>query len=130
MQNNGLFTQSKWPVERLQNHELENSGIHQFYLYQKCGFRITGVDRNFFLTHYTEKIYENGIQCRDMIPIEKETSKKRLQTPLRKRKESGVKEQQLLLFSIKIKIVKKAAFVPPIFTFSFVFASQFTKIIH
>ncbi|CRZ34796.1 acetyltransferase (GNAT) family protein [Herbinix hemicellulosilytica] len=44
-----------------------NSSINQIAFYQKCGFRITGIDRDFFLRHYNEAIYENGIQCRDMI---------------------------------------------------------------
>ncbi|OIU71832.1 GNAT family N-acetyltransferase [Rossellomorea aquimaris] len=44
-----------------------NSGIGQLALYQKCGFRITGVDMDFFIKHYNEEIFENGIQCRDMI---------------------------------------------------------------
>lgn len=46
-----------------------NSSIHQLALYQKCGFRITGIDRDFFLLHYKEPIFENGIQCRDMIRL-------------------------------------------------------------
>ncbi|MCY9510970.1 GNAT family N-acetyltransferase [Paenibacillus larvae] len=44
-----------------------NSGVHQLALYQKCGFRITHVDLDFFTRHYPEPIFENGIQCRDMI---------------------------------------------------------------
>ncbi|MNI90995.1 putative N-acetyltransferase YvbK [compost metagenome] len=47
-----------------------NSGIGQLSLYQKCGFRITGVDCDFFIRHYAEPIYENGIQCRDMIRMQ------------------------------------------------------------
>jgi ribosomal protein S18 acetylase RimI-like enzyme len=46
-----------------------NSSIGQLALYQKCGFRITGVDKDFFIRHYPEEIYENGIQCRDMIRL-------------------------------------------------------------
>ncbi|MDQ0088500.1 ribosomal protein S18 acetylase RimI-like enzyme [Paenibacillus anaericanus] len=46
-----------------------NSSMHQLALYQKCGFRITGVDRDFFIRHYEEEIYENGIQCIDMIRL-------------------------------------------------------------
>jgi ribosomal protein S18 acetylase RimI-like enzyme len=46
-----------------------NSGVGQLALYQKCGFRITGIDRDFFVRHYTEEIFENGIQCRDMIRL-------------------------------------------------------------
>ena len=46
-----------------------NSSISQLALYQKCGFRITSVDRDFFIKHYSDEIYENGIQCRDMIRL-------------------------------------------------------------
>lgn len=46
-----------------------NSGIGQLALYQKCGFRIVGVDMDFFIRHYSEEIVENGIQCRDMIRL-------------------------------------------------------------
>lgn len=46
-----------------------NSSIGQLALYQKCGFRITTVDGDFFIKHYPESIYENGIQCRDMIRL-------------------------------------------------------------
>lgn len=46
-----------------------NSSIGQLALYQKCGFRISGIDRDFFIRYYTEEIFENGIQCRDMIRL-------------------------------------------------------------
>ena len=46
-----------------------NSGVGQLALYQKCGFRIVGVDVDFFVRHYPEEIYENGIQCRDMVRL-------------------------------------------------------------
>lgn len=46
-----------------------NSSVGQLAFYQKCGFRIVGVDRNFFTRHYSNPIYENGIQCRDMIRL-------------------------------------------------------------
>ena len=46
-----------------------NSGVGQLALYQKCGFRIVGVDVDFFVRHYPEEIFENGIQCRDMIRL-------------------------------------------------------------
>ncbi|WP_010676780.1 GNAT family N-acetyltransferase [Bacillus timonensis] len=49
-----------------------NSSIGQFALYQKCGFRITGIDRDFFIRHYQEEIFENGIQCRDMIRLSRD----------------------------------------------------------
>lgn len=46
-----------------------NSSVTQLALYQRCGFRIIGVDLDFFLRHYEEEIFENGIQCRDMIRL-------------------------------------------------------------
>lgn len=46
-----------------------NSSLMQLGLYQKCGFRITSVDKDFFLRNYNEEIYENGIQCMDMIRL-------------------------------------------------------------
>ena len=49
-----------------------NSSLGQLALYQKCGFRIVGVDPDFFIKHYSEEIFENGIQCRDMIRLAQE----------------------------------------------------------
>lgn len=46
-----------------------NSSIGQLALYQKCGFRIFGVDKDFFIRHYPQEIFENGIQCRDMVRL-------------------------------------------------------------
>ncbi|MFJ6211698.1 GNAT family N-acetyltransferase [Lysinibacillus sp. NPDC092081] len=46
-----------------------NSSIGQLALYQKCGFRIIGVDMDFFVKHYPAEIFENGIQCRDMVRL-------------------------------------------------------------
>lgn len=46
-----------------------NSSIGQLALYQKCGFRINGVDMDFFIRNYSERIFENGIQCRDMVRL-------------------------------------------------------------
>ncbi|WP_226035188.1 GNAT family N-acetyltransferase [Aquibacillus saliphilus] len=46
-----------------------NSGIGQLALYQKCGFRIIGVDMDFFVKHYPEEFFENGIKCRDMVRL-------------------------------------------------------------
>ncbi|RDY27348.1 GNAT family N-acetyltransferase, partial [Romboutsia weinsteinii] len=46
-----------------------NSSIYQLALYQKCGFRIVGIDKDFFIKHYEEKITENGIRCVDMVRL-------------------------------------------------------------
>ena len=44
-----------------------NSSFSQLALYQKCGFRMKSIDRDFFVHHYDKPIFENGLQCRDMI---------------------------------------------------------------
>lgn len=46
-----------------------NSSLSQLALYQKCGFRIVGIDRDFFIKNYDEEIIENGIRCVDMIRL-------------------------------------------------------------
>lgn len=48
-----------------------NSSIGQLALYQKEGFKFARIKRNFFLQNYTEPIFENGIQCKHMILLEK-----------------------------------------------------------
>jgi ribosomal protein S18 acetylase RimI-like enzyme len=49
-----------------------NSSISQLGLYQKCGFRIVGVDVDYFVRHYQQPIFENGIQCRDMVRLRRD----------------------------------------------------------
>jgi ribosomal protein S18 acetylase RimI-like enzyme len=49
-----------------------NSSLSQLAFYQKCGFRIIGVERDFFIRHYPETILENGIVCRDRILLERD----------------------------------------------------------
>ncbi|HHW30578.1 MAG TPA: GNAT family N-acetyltransferase [Clostridiaceae bacterium] len=44
-----------------------NCSAYQHLLYQKCGFRMTWIDIDFFKKHYDEEIYENGVRCIDMI---------------------------------------------------------------
>ena len=46
-----------------------NSSINQLALYQKCGFKINCIDKGYFKKYYEEPIYENGIQCTDMIRL-------------------------------------------------------------
>lgn len=46
-----------------------NSSIGQLYLYQKVGFRITGIQHDYFRMNYEATIMENGIECRDMIVL-------------------------------------------------------------
>ncbi|MGD6895858.1 GNAT family N-acetyltransferase [Bacillus sp. UMB0728] len=46
-----------------------NSSVQQLGLYQKHGFRITGIDFDYFTRRYPDEICENGIVCRDMIRL-------------------------------------------------------------
>src|SRR5262249_16055269 len=46
-----------------------NSSIGQLYLYQKSGFEITEIKKNFFHENYYEPIFEHGIPCRHMIVL-------------------------------------------------------------
>ncbi|WP_179203807.1 MULTISPECIES: GNAT family N-acetyltransferase [Vagococcus] len=59
-----------------QYHTLEigtgSTSLAQLYLYQKMNFRITGVDRDFFLRHYPEEIIENGLILKDMIRLQQD----------------------------------------------------------
>ena len=45
-----------------------NSSLSQLALYQKCGFRIDHVVKDFF-ANYPEPIYENGMRCIDMVVL-------------------------------------------------------------
>lgn len=46
-----------------------NSSIGALRLYQKCGFMIDKVVKDYFINQYPEPIYEEGIQCRDRIEL-------------------------------------------------------------
>jgi ribosomal protein S18 acetylase RimI-like enzyme len=46
-----------------------NSSLSQLAFYQKCGFRIVGIENDFFTRNYEEEIIENGIRCIDMIRL-------------------------------------------------------------
>lgn len=49
-----------------------NSSVGQLYLYQKLGFEITDIKRDFFKDNYAEPIYENGIQAKHMLMLTKQ----------------------------------------------------------
>lgn len=46
-----------------------NSSLGELAFYQKMGFRIVGVDRDYFVREYPQAIVENGIACRDRIRL-------------------------------------------------------------
>ncbi|MBW3138562.1 GNAT family N-acetyltransferase [Ferrimonas balearica] len=43
---------------------------HQLRFYQRQGFRVVAVERDHFLTHYPEPIFEDGIQHKDRLWLE------------------------------------------------------------
>ena len=42
---------------------------HQLTFYQRLGYRVESVVKNFFIDHYDEPIYENGLQHYDMLRL-------------------------------------------------------------
>ncbi|WP_086314213.1 hypothetical protein A5821_001811 [Enterococcus sp. 7F3_DIV0205] len=46
-----------------------STSFGQLYLYQKCGFRMTSIDHDFFLRHYEEEIVENKLILKDMVRL-------------------------------------------------------------
>lgn len=48
-----------------------NSSLSQLALYQKEGFEIREVNKDYFLEKYPQKLYENGIQCKHQLVLEK-----------------------------------------------------------
>ena len=49
-----------------------NSSIGQLYLYQKNGFEIEEIEKDFFTNNHEEEIIENGIRCKHRIVLVKE----------------------------------------------------------
>ena len=47
-----------------------NSSIGQLKLYQKMGFEMVDIIKDFFVDQYAETIMENGIQCKHMVRLE------------------------------------------------------------
>ncbi|WP_446512649.1 GNAT family N-acetyltransferase [Photobacterium sp. DNB22_13_2] len=42
---------------------------YQLAFYQREGFRVIDIDKDFFLKHYDEPVMENGIQHKDMLRL-------------------------------------------------------------
>lgn len=52
-----------------------NSSVYQLSFYQNSGFQIVETFLDFFVKNYEEEIWENGIQCRDLIKLEQKLMK-------------------------------------------------------
>lgn len=54
-----------------------NSSIGQLNLYQKLGFEISDIRKDFFTDNYAEPIYENGIQAKHMLVLTRQLNDER-----------------------------------------------------
>ncbi|KRN02592.1 hypothetical protein FD13_GL001816 [Levilactobacillus senmaizukei DSM 21775 = NBRC 103853] len=50
------------------------TSLGQLYPYQKCGLRIVRVEPDYFTTHYSQAITENGLPLRDRLILERTIS--------------------------------------------------------
>ena len=48
-----------------------NSSIGQLAFYQKAGFEMDKIVKNYFISNYEELIFENGIQCKHRVILKK-----------------------------------------------------------
>lgn len=46
-----------------------STSVAQLYLYQKCGFRMHAIDKDFFVKNYPQEIIENGLVLKDRIRL-------------------------------------------------------------
>ncbi|MGX6978191.1 GNAT family N-acetyltransferase [Vagococcus elongatus] len=46
-----------------------STSFQQLYMYQKNGFRMESIDRNFFVKQYDQEIIENGLVLKDMVRL-------------------------------------------------------------
>lgn len=48
------------------------TSLSALLLYQKCGFRVEAVERDYFIQHYAEILIENGVVLRDRLILSQE----------------------------------------------------------
>lgn len=51
-----------------------DTGAGQIALYERCGFVRCGVERDFFRWYCRRSIFENGVECRDMVRLKMDLS--------------------------------------------------------
>lgn len=66
------FVLSHLPSKGINRVELGTGTFgYQLIYYQRLGFRVESVVKDYFLRHYSEPIYENGIQHQDSLRLYK-----------------------------------------------------------
>lgn len=64
------FALKKLIGKRVQRVELGTGTFgHQLAYYQRLGFRVESVVKNFFIENYEEPVFERGIQHKDMLKL-------------------------------------------------------------
>jgi len=46
-----------------------NTSEHQIAFYKKVGFKVTSLEKGYFLKNYPDPIYENGARCTDLVVL-------------------------------------------------------------
>jgi ribosomal protein S18 acetylase RimI-like enzyme len=65
----------KWVINFFREHGASRLEVgtgtfgYQLAFYQKHGFRVTGIDHDFFVNNYPEPLFEDGIQLFDMLRL-------------------------------------------------------------
>jgi ribosomal protein S18 acetylase RimI-like enzyme len=66
------FVLSKLPDYGIERVELGTGTFgYQLAYYQRLGFRVESVIKDYFLRNYSEAIYEHGVQHQDMLRLYK-----------------------------------------------------------
>jgi N-acetylglutamate synthase-like GNAT family acetyltransferase len=65
--NHSIFSAKELGAKRLE--VCTGSFGYQLAFYQRAGFRVCSIDKDFFLIHYDKPIFESGIQLKDMIRL-------------------------------------------------------------
>lgn len=65
----------RWILDEARRRDVEavcvgtaNAGLDNIAFYQKCGFRMDSVRKDYF-NYFSSPVYENGIQIRDMLVL-------------------------------------------------------------
>lgn len=49
-----------------------DSSLRQLALYKRLGFKVIEIRKDFFVDNYSEPIFEDGVQARDMVVLQKD----------------------------------------------------------
>ena len=77
---NWLITEARWRDRHKILVGTSNASIGNTAFYQRCGFRIDHVRRDYFW-YYREPVYENGIRVRDMLVFSFDLNEEDAQPP-------------------------------------------------